>query len=117
MSLFPVGITVVPFCDVLRHEYRGHNRAEYKQVIVNVKWHPGKENLTDYASKHQDTKNNKTVRPLYLHKMNSPRDILRAMTPSVLRGCVVTKLGGRPQPLCGLDPSLVPDPRTWIIVP
>ena len=48
--------------------------------------------------------------------MNSPREILRAMTPSVLQGYVGTKLGGRPQPLRGIDPSLVPKPRTLITV-
>ena len=31
-------------------------------------------------------------------------------------GSVGTKLGGRPRPLCGLDPSLVPEPRTRITV-
>ena len=29
---------------------------------------------------------------------------------------VGTKLGGRPRPLRGLDPSLVPEPRTRITV-
>ena len=29
---------------------------------------------------------------------------------------VGTKLGGRPRPLRGIDPSLVPDPRTRITV-
>ena len=38
-----------------------------KHGIVNVKWHPGQENLADYASKHHDPKHHKTVRPLYLH--------------------------------------------------
>ena len=83
-----------------------------KHGIVNVKWPPRQENLVDYASKHHDAKHHKTVRPLYLHKINSPRDLLRAMTPRVLRGCVGTKLGGLPRPLRGLDPSLVPEPRT-----
>ena len=32
------------------------------------------------------------------------------------RGGVGTKLGGRPRPLRGLDPSLVPEPRTQIKV-
>ena len=87
-----------------------------KHGIVNVKWHPGQENLADYASKHQDAKHHKTVRPLYLHEINSPREFLRTMTPRVLRGCVGTKLGGRPRPLRGIDPSLVPEPRTRITV-
>ena len=66
--------------------------------------------------KHHDAKHHKTVRPLYLHDPQSPREILRDLTPHVLRGCVGTKLGGRPRPLRGLDPSLVPDPRTRIPV-
>ena len=70
-----------------------------KHGIVNVKWQPGQENLADYASKHHDAKHHKTVRPLYLHEINSPRELLRAMTPRVLRGCVGTKLGGCPQTL------------------
>ena len=35
-----------------------------KHGMVNVKWHPGQENLADYASKHHDVKHHKTVRPL-----------------------------------------------------
>ena len=87
-----------------------------KHGIVNVKGHPGQENLADYASKHHDAKHHKMVRPLYLHEINSPRELLRAMTPRVLRGCVGTKLGGRPRPLRGLDPTLVPKPRPQIPV-
>ena len=78
------------------------------------KWHPGQEDLADYVSKHHDAKHHKTVRPLYLHEINSPRELLRAMTPRVLRGCVGTKLGGSPRLLCGLENSLVPEPRTHI---
>ena len=55
-----------------------------KHGIVIVKWHQGHENLADYASKHHDSKHHKTVRPLYLHKINSPQELLRAMTPRVL---------------------------------
>ena len=87
-----------------------------KHGIVNVKWHPGQENLADYESKHHDAKHHKMVRPSYLHKINSPRELLRAMTPHVLRGCVGTKLGGRPRPLRELEPSLVPEPTTRITV-
>ena len=85
-----------------------------KHGIVNVKWHPGQENLADYASKHHDAKHHKTVQPLQLHEINSPRELLRAITPRVLRGCVGNKLGGRPIPLRQLNPSLVPEPRTRI---
>ena len=95
-----MGMRYFYICDLVKHE------------IVNVKWHPGQENLADYASKHYDAKHHKTIRSLYLHEINSPRELLRAMTPRVLRGCVETKLGGRSQPLRGLDPSLVPETRT-----
>ena len=67
-----------------------------KHGIVNVKWHPRQENLVDYASKHHDAKHYKMVRPLYLQEINSPRELLQAMTPCVLQGFVGTKLGGRP---------------------
>ena len=83
-----------------------------KYGIVNVKWHPGQENLADYASTHHDAKHHKTVRPLYLHEIKSTDKILRAITPHVLQGCVETKLVGCPRPLGGLNPSLVPEPRT-----
>ena len=59
-----------------------------KHGIVNVKWSPGQENLADYASKHHDEKHHKTVRPLYLHDPKSPCELLQALTPRVLRGCV-----------------------------
>ena len=87
-----------------------------KHGIVNVKWHPGQENIADYASKHHDAKHHKTVRPLYLHDPESTRELLRDLTPRVLLGCVGTKLGGHPRPLRRLDPSLVPEPRTQIPV-
>ena len=87
-----------------------------KYGILNVKWHPGQENLADYASKHHDGKHHKTVQTLYLHEINSPRELLRAKTPYVLQGRIGTTLGGRPRPLRGLDPSLVPERRTQIAV-
>ena len=81
-------------CDIVKHG------------IVNVKWHLGQENLADYASKHHDEKHHKTVRPLFLHDPKSPHELLQALPPRVLRGCVGTKVGGRPQPLRGLDLSV-----------
>ena len=87
-----MGMRYLYICDLVKHG------------IVNVKWHPGQEIFADYASKHHDAKHHKTVRPLYLHEINSPRELLQAMTPHVLGGRFGTKLDGRPQPLCGLDP-------------
>ena len=56
----------------------------------DVQWHPGKENLADYFTKHFDSKHHQEVRPWYLHTSGSPRDLPRADTPSALRGCVGT---------------------------
>ena len=63
-------------CDLVKH----------KDVKEN--WHPGQENVGDYASKHHDTKHQQHVRPIYLHETNSPRMLAQATKPSVLRGCV-----------------------------
>ena len=55
-----------------------------------VTWHPGKENLADYFTKHFDAKHHQTVRPYYLHLNNSPTHLPRALAPSTLKGCVGT---------------------------
>ena len=60
-------------------------------------WHPGKENLGDYASKHHEAAHHKMVRPIYLHEENSPLVLERALTPKQVRA-----LGfGTPAPLQG----------------
>jgi hypothetical protein len=56
----------------------------------DVKWHPGKENLADYQSKHHPGAHHTDVRPWYLHEHNSPLELLRASRPSTLKGCVGT---------------------------
>jgi hypothetical protein len=55
---------------------------------VRVLWHPGKENLGDYVTKHHSPTHHTDIRPYYSHKVNSPRFLERALTPSALRGCV-----------------------------
>ena len=55
-----MGMRYFYICDLVKHG------------TVNVKWHPGQENFADYASKHHDAKHHRTVRPLYLHKINLP---------------------------------------------
>ena len=60
---------------------------QVKQIFFDVQWHPGKENLGDYLSKHFDGKHHLEVRPWYLHGPDSPRWLPRASTPSALRGC------------------------------
>ena len=60
------------------------------QEIYDVKWHPGKENLADYQSKHHPGAHHTAVRPWYLHEHNSPLVLPRASRPSTLKGCVGT---------------------------
>jgi hypothetical protein len=60
------------------------------QDIYDVKWHPGKENLADYQSKHHPGAHHTAVRPWYLHEHNSPLVLPRASRPSTLKGCVGT---------------------------
>eukprot|EP00957_Ditylum_brightwellii_P119019 9077864-Ditylum_brightwellii.AAC.1 len=58
------------------------------QGNFDIQWHPGLENLGDYVTKHHAAAHHIKVRPLYLHTPTSPRFLLRALAPSVLRGCV-----------------------------
>jgi hypothetical protein len=63
---------------------------QVKRRILNVMWHPGKENLGDYVSKHHIGTHHKNVRPWYMHTPNSMRVLPRAQAPSTLRGCAGT---------------------------
>ena len=60
-----------------------------------VYWHPGAENLGDYASKHHEAAHHKLVRPIYLHETNSPRVLVRALTPQQVRALGVGKTPSR----------------------
>jgi hypothetical protein len=62
--------------DQVRHRY------------VRILWHPGMENLGDYVTKHHSPKHHQHVRPYYTQQPRSPRELTRALKPSVLRGCV-----------------------------
>ena len=81
----------------------------------DVQWHPGKENLADYFTKHFDTKHHQSVRPWYVHEQNSPRELPRAAAPKALRGCVgilddgYTKAGPLPRinPIRRVTPSRI----------
>ncbi len=64
------------------------------QNIYGISWHPGKENLADYRSKHHTGAHHRNVRPWYLHQENSPRFFPRASAPSTLKGCVETLKDG-----------------------
>ena len=70
------------------------------QRILNVKWHPGHENLGDFPSKNHNGAQCQRARPFYLHTDQSPRFLERAERPSVRRGCV-GKLG---DPYIGRNP-------------
>ena len=41
----------------------------------DLQWHPGKEHLVDYFTKHFDTAHHQNVRPWYRHEQNSPREL------------------------------------------
>ncbi len=60
------------------------------QDVNDVKWHPGKENLADYQSKHHPGAHHTAVRPWYLHEVNSPLVLPRTSRPSTLKECVGT---------------------------
>ena len=60
------------------------------QKILNVKYHPGQENLGDYQTKLHNAAHHSRIRPFYLHYNNSPRYLQRAARPSAQRGCVGT---------------------------
>ena len=61
-----------------------------KDKTINVSWHPGKENLGDYVTKHHPPNIHRHVRPLYLHMSTSPRFLQRHAAPHILRGCAKT---------------------------
>ena len=60
------------------------------QDMYTLSWHPGQENLADYQSKHHTGTHHIAVCPWYFHMENSPRELLRALAPSALKGCVGT---------------------------
>ena len=61
---------------------------------IDVRWHPGQENLADYHSKHHDGAHHEAVRPWYIHTPESVRELPRAATPRTVRGCAGTLAGG-----------------------
>jgi hypothetical protein len=58
------------------------------QDMYTLAWHPGKENLADYQSKHHIRSHRVAVCLWYFHKENCPHFLPRAQTPSALKGCV-----------------------------
>eukprot|EP00957_Ditylum_brightwellii_P144077 10977802-Ditylum_brightwellii.AAC.1 len=59
------------------------------QGSFGIQWRPGLENLGDYVTKHHAPAHHIKVRPIYLHTPSSLQYLLRALSPSVLQGCVV----------------------------
>jgi hypothetical protein len=60
------------------------------QDAYDVKWHPCQENQVDYQSKHHPEAHHTAVCPWYLHEINLPLVLPRAVRPSTLKGCVGT---------------------------
>jgi hypothetical protein len=60
------------------------------QGKFDIKYHPGKEKLGDYQSKHHVGAHHTAVSPWYLHKPASVWKLPRASKPSTLKGCVGT---------------------------
>ena len=89
-----------------------------KNEEVQVNRHLGKGNLGDYGSKQHDTKYHQQVRPIYLHKANSPRMLTKAKKTSIIRGCVGTIPGGYvfglPLPMFRGNTTHVPQIRTQV---
>ena len=89
-----------------------------KNGEVKLNWHPGQENLCEYASKNHDEKYHQHVSPIYLHESNSPRALPWATKRSVLRGCLGT-IPGRyvhvsPLPMYRGTMKNVPQIRTQV---
>jgi hypothetical protein len=60
------------------------------QDKFDIKYHPGKENLGAYQSKHHIGAHHTAVHPWCLHKPTSVCELPRASKPSTLKGCVGT---------------------------
>ena len=58
------------------------------QRILNVKYHPGAENLGNYQTKLHNGAHHERVRPFYVHTNNSPRFLQWVECPSIRKGCV-----------------------------
>ncbi len=65
-----------------------------KQGKFDIKYYLGKENLADYQRKHHIGAHHTAVRPWYLDKLTSTRELPRADKPSTLKGCVGTLTDG-----------------------
>jgi hypothetical protein len=73
----------------------------FTQGKFDIKYHPGKENLGDYQSKHHVGAHHTAVHPWYPHELTSVQELSRASKPSTLKGWVGTLPDGyvRTKPL------------------
>ena len=55
-----------------------------------VTWHPSKENLADYFTKHFEARHHQDVRPWYLTSAHSPTVLPCALALRTLKGCIGT---------------------------
>ena len=54
---------------------------------VDISWHPRRENLGDYVTKHPPPKIHQNLRSTYLHMKNCSRYLQRNLPPYLLRVC------------------------------
>ena len=89
--------------------------SKQDEKTIDVSWHPGRENIADYSSKHYSPTIHKNIRPTYLHIPNSRRYIQRSVTPHLLRECAKTSphsvLCTNVLPYRGMVPTLVQNNR------
>ena len=65
-------------------------RSKQDDKTIDVSWHPGRVNLSDYSYKHHSQTIHQNIRLTYLHMLNSPKYLQRSVTPHLLRGCTKT---------------------------
>ncbi len=75
----------------MRYFWVGDNVS---QDIYSLSWHPVQENLGNYQSWHHPEAHHSAVRAYYLHKINSPLKLPRAVRDSTLKECVGTLKDG-----------------------
>ena len=69
-------------CAVTMHYFWTISKQDDK--TIDVAWHPGRENLGDYSSKHHPPDIHQNLRPTYIHMPHSPRYLQRSVPPHLL---------------------------------
>ena len=62
-----------------------HNNSK-----INVQYHPGKENLSDYVTKHHVPSHHQKLCPMYISMPNSSRYLQHSLQSYVIQGSVKT---------------------------